>query len=500
MQAATKHHKKKKKKLFSIQCEASILLLLVMMEDIANTVTIGATVPTGFENSAVEEVQEKLGTTARVSKNRGKIYFDITTDELRKVHLLKSLDNLFVVIKTYEDYQFKASMEEVNSDWKELAAELPWTNALEVWKLNNSIKKKKSHRNKNKSPKPDQKYDESIGCNETVTSELLPGSEEPEVKDNQTDVEQKSEEEKSSEIQDPAAAVAPLKFRVTCSRAGDNHCFTSNDAAREFGGAVQELFQWKADMTKFDVEVLLDIHDSEVVIAIALTVESLHRRNITHFGPTTLRSTLAYGMLRLCKPQISDVIVDPMCGSGAIPLEGAMEWAMSFFLAGDNNGVAVSRSVSNVKHILKKTHVEGSASGLAMDVVQWDLCNLPMRSSSVDIIVTDMPFGKRMGSKKKNWELYPQCLLEMARVCRPGTGKAVLLTQDKKSFTKALLQMRGHWKKLPTVWVNVGGLNAGVFLLKRTAEVYGSTSKNAVDPQTANDFHKEGKEAGPQEA
>lgn len=46
------------------------------------------------------------------------------------------------------------------------------------------------------------------------------------------------------------------------------------------------------------LQVLLNIHNNEVVIGIALTVESLHRRNITHFGPTTLRSTLAYGMLR----------------------------------------------------------------------------------------------------------------------------------------------------------------------------------------------------------
>lgn len=45
-------------------------------------------------------------------------------------------------------------------------------------------------------------------------------------------------------------------------------------------------------------QVLLNIHNNEMVIGIALTEESLHRRNITHFGPTTLRSTLAYGMLR----------------------------------------------------------------------------------------------------------------------------------------------------------------------------------------------------------
>lgn len=45
-------------------------------------------------------------------------------------------------------------------------------------------------------------------------------------------------------------------------------------------------------------QVLLNIHNEEVVVGVALTEESLHRRNITHFGPTTLRSTLCYGMLR----------------------------------------------------------------------------------------------------------------------------------------------------------------------------------------------------------
>lgn len=41
-----------------------------------------------------------------------------------------------------------------------------------------------------------------------------------------------------------------------------------------------------------------------------------------------------------------------------------------------------------------------------------------------------------MGSKKKNWDLYPACLMEMGRICTPGTGRAVLLTQDKKCFAK----------------------------------------------------------------
>lgn len=49
------------------------------------TVVIGATVPTGFEHTAAEEVKEKIGVDARISKDRGRIYFPITTDKLFQV-------------------------------------------------------------------------------------------------------------------------------------------------------------------------------------------------------------------------------------------------------------------------------------------------------------------------------------------------------------------------------------------------------------------------------
>lgn len=87
-------------------------------------------------------------------------------------------------------------------------------------------------------------------------------------------------------------------FRVTCNRNGDKHNFDSMTAASNFGGAIYRYFGWNVKMTEFDIEVILGIEDQEVTISLGLTKESLHRRNITHFGPTTLRPTIAYGMLR----------------------------------------------------------------------------------------------------------------------------------------------------------------------------------------------------------
>ncbi|XP_041446747.1 THUMP domain-containing protein 3 isoform X2 [Xenopus laevis] len=502
-------------------------------------ITIGATVPTGFEFTAAAEVEEKLGCPCKISKDRGKIYFDIKKDGLAQVHRLRSVDNLFVIVKEFTDFPFKETKEDALKDLQDLVAKLPWEKALSAWELNNSLKKRKK-RKKAGYPGKERKQPMAVtgaeisgeegGDKEQSGGSLEKGSLEDEEsglckdQDSPTVIQHPREEDapakSSGEMQEPPTSQASseaeaqgsqhsgndadtppdsdgkdngtasdncnvLKFRVTCNRSGDKHSFTSNDAARDFGGAVQDHFQWKADMTKFDVEVLLNISFNEMVVGIALTEESLHRRNITHFGPTTLRSTLAYGMLRLCDLQPSDVIIDPMCGTGSIPIEGVNEWPGCFFLAGDNNKQAVNRTGSNIQSLLRKHQSPESAQlGLPIDAVHWDISSLPLREGSVDVIVTDMPFGKRMGSKKKNWDLYPACLREMSRVCRAGTGRAVLLTHDRKCFIKALAKAGHLWRKMHTVWVNIGGLHAGVYLLKRTSN--DSTKEMQEGSQTAN--------------
>lgn len=42
--------------------------------------------------------------------------------------------------------------------------------------------------------------------------------------------------------------------------------------------------------------------------------------------------------------------------------------------------------------------------------------------------------------------------------------------------------MGGLWRKSHTVWVNVGGLHAGVFVLRRTAAIFGATPEDVREP------------------
>ncbi|MGH0114849.1 UNVERIFIED_CONTAM: hypothetical protein FKN15_064091 [Acipenser sinensis] len=485
-----------------------------------------------------------------------------------KVHCLKSVDNLFVVVQEFSDYQFKDTKEETLQDFQLLAEKLPWSNPLEVWKINNSLKKKRSWRkvvNKKSTPKENAKkanaenYSEQLHSEKHSTADTVDKSAKtpdglplesnkkteccsdggnkdkapsisrdtlqiqegrlPGTATAASDEDVPATRENDCDLPDGQEASKLLKFRVTCNRAGEKHNFTSNEAARDFGGAVQDFFLWKPDMTKFDIEVLLNIHNNEVVVAIALTEESLHKRNITHFGPTTLRSTLAYGMLS-CILQVESFFLpftvieipnppilrrhdslqfglEGITGvyndNRLLPsqiayfeMSGAMEWPCSYYMAGDNNELAINRTINNINHIHNKRHNKGStACGLPIDTVQWDLCKLPIRTASADIIVTDMPFGKRIGSRKKNWDLYPSCLKEMGRVCRPEIGKAVLLTQDKKCFAKTLSTMGHLWQKSHTVWVNVGGLHAAVYFLKRTSLSFNKITEDNENKEPA---------------
>ena len=42
-----------------------------------------------------------------------------------------------------------------------------------------------------------------------------------------------------------------------------------------------------------------------------------------------------------------------------LPVQGALEWPQAFYVAGDNNDMAVSRTVNNISHAQKKRHDRG---------------------------------------------------------------------------------------------------------------------------------------------
>ncbi|XP_043204229.1 uncharacterized protein LOC122371720 [Amphibalanus amphitrite] len=275
----------------------------------------------------------------------------------------------------------------------------------------------------------------------------------------------------------PPARVAPppppegaVSFRATCYRAGggkQGHAFSSNEGAQNFGGAVQELFNWKVQMKGYDLEVILDVDFDMVSVGLSLTPRALFYRNLAKTGPTSLRSTVCYGLLMMAKPQPYEVVVDPMCGGGSISLEGAQAFPGTFHICGDNYPDAAPRVLLNREFSARQL---SPTAQLPLDVLTWDCTRLPLRDGCADVIVSDLPFGKRLGSKFDNRTLYPACMEEMARICTPRYGRAVLLTQDRRTMEKTLQlgRIKSLWRCRASPYVNIGGLEGIAYFLQRS--------------------------------
>ncbi|ETN69218.1 hypothetical protein NECAME_05323 [Necator americanus] len=188
------------------------------------------------------------------------------------------------------------------------------------------------------------------------------------------------------------------------------------DAARELGAQINNIFGWRPDMKNFDMEVVLNL------------------KNETKFGVA------------------GDVIVDPMCGGGSIPLEGALAFPGCLFIGADIHPKALERCIENMgidgnltfsgTPSASEVNCEEQLLQVASEVafLKCDAVELPFRESSVDAIVTDLPFGKKIGSIVDNRILYPRLLVEWERVVKPS-GRLVVMTHDKRSWG-----MRGSFR------------------------------------------------------
>ncbi|XP_054156440.1 tRNA (guanine(6)-N2)-methyltransferase THUMP3-like [Oppia nitens] len=385
-------------------------------ESATMTITYEATVGTGCEFIAVEECQQKLSPKT-VRQMDGRVFIE-TDRPVAEVLQLKSCDNIYVVIydKEFTD-DFPAATDSAGDDLRQLLARVSsdcqWESGLRIWS-------------------------ETFGWNKCQLNTIL-------------DTNCTADNSELIELK-PA-------FRVTCNRTGSRHKFTSNECASHLGAVINETYRWKVSMKQFDIEVVLTIKDRHLYVGLALTRESLHKRNLVVFGPTSLKSTVAFHMLWMANIQCGDLVCDPMCGSGAIPIECLHNWP-TFGLSGDNHPVAVERTQMNNGH-----------NQSLVDVIRFDVRALPLRTNSVDVFCTDLPFGKRLGSKHDNRTLYPALLIELSRCSRAGTGRMVLLTQDKRNMNYSLGNpaVKKYWKIVRTMFVRIGGLDASIFVARRNA-------------------------------
>lgn len=165
---------------------------------------------------------------------------------------------------------------------------------------------------------------------------------------------------------------------------------------------------------------------------------------------------LAALVVALAKIRDGDVVLDPFCGAATMLVETAVAVPSARPVGSDLDRAALTAATANLPL------VPGGR------VVRADAAHLPFADRSVDRIVTNMPFGKRVGSHTGNLALYPAFAGELARVLRLD-GRAVLMTEEKTLVGRSVEATRGlHVVREAKLATPGGELHPSAFVVERT--------------------------------
>ena len=206
-----------------------------------------------------------------------------------------------------------------------------------------------------------------------------------------------------------ALPATPL-FSVTASHVGKRN-YSSDEIKQHVADALTASRPWQYTQNDADADlnVRLFIEGEGVDVGARLAKGPLYKRDYAVADyPGSLKPPLAAALIRIAAPRAGQILLDPFCGSGTILLE-SLPLGLQI-LAGDISSHAVE-----------------SCRNRNLDVRQWDARSLPLEDSSVDRIVSNLPWGDQSVIKTESAGFYHDICREMERVLKPD-GKIVLLT------------------------------------------------------------------------
>jgi tRNA-dihydrouridine synthase 1 len=290
-----------------------------------------------------------------------------------------------------------------------------------------------------------------------------------------------------------------LRFRIQCKKSG-KHQYNTPDVMKVFAEELKQKKQWEFSMDGFDIEVCCLLMQSSFVIGIPLhdpvcligslsmyqSSEALGETAVALNNSST-RPSMANLMCQLARAEPGDLVVDPMCGRGTIPIESTLMagsfGVQHFSVGGDKQERCIQDCMCNISTAseaaqrygcdalqwgfrgpLAKSSLKDSIDrrqSLSCDIIKWDAFRLPFRAGCVDAIVCDTPHDQNCKMKK---HLVTPLWKELFRVLKVG-GRAVLAIKFKNAFKKTIEKIDAPLSIERTIEVCVRGLVIHLFVV-----------------------------------
>ncbi len=258
--------------------------------------------------------------------------------------------------------------------------------------------------------------------------------------------------------------VSPLNsFAVVSERIGE-HEYTSMDVSRILGDIVIKMvyeetgLKPRVDLRTPDVVIYAFIRETEIFIGILLSgPHSLHRRGYRIYNhPAALKPTLAYAMLRFSGTKDKQVIIDPMCGGGTIPIEAAL-------LHEDAEIYCYDINPRHIRGAKQNALAAGVSDKIFFGV--WDARRIDELNLEPDHMISNPPYGIRYGDPSAIRRLYYKYLESASKILRAG-GRITMITTEYNYVSKIADKL--GYRIIMQRMVKHGGLYPRIIVLEKT--------------------------------
>lgn len=140
-------------------------------------------------------------------------------------------------------------------------------------------------------------------------------------------------------------------------------------------------------------------------------------------SPASINPALAYILCSLAEVNEDDIVYDPFCGSGTIGLSAYLYFSPKKVLCSDLSGKAVDWINENAK--------SASVDKKKFIVFRSNISQIKLQANSVNKIISNLPFGIRVGDHAKNMQLYEHIFRKAKNILQQD-GLLVLYTVEKK--------------------------------------------------------------------
>ncbi len=273
-------------------------------------------------------------------------------------------------------------------------------------------------------------------------------------------------------------------FAVRATRVGE-HEFTSIDIGRVAGKAVIDSYmesrgvRLRVNLDEPDVIVRCDLFEDDLIVGIDTTGdEGLHRRRYRVYQhPAPLNPVLAASLVHLSGWNSRKTLLDPFCGSGTILFEAGMI-ARNIPICRFREDFAFRRFFDSLPEVEERNvelklygierfrkHLEGAKTiahltGIHPVFLEGQAERIEEHMSSVDYIITNPPYGLRIGKKRIIEDLYSGFLRSASKVLEE---EAVVITAEREVFEKYAEEYFPGFLRYD---VKYGGLLTGVYVLR----------------------------------